>query len=341
MNRLKYLIIGFLAMALSSCGQTVIEKLNVAETPAYNAPGSGMSIVILPFADYSEGNLESARRRNMVVTESLTDNLVAFGFGLPVQEDVFDYLVAENVIQLSSYKLADTGSLAIELNNDWSDRMKTEIQRYKTQVEEESVRSMATSPGAHGLTQHTVAKIGRHFKADYVLRGRILEFKTRDEATWAPWKKGVLPFVNGAANRILNGFASSDAYDASNEALTGMLLAGALAYNTSTEFPWNRDESTTIFGDSKGQNGNAIIWGGLGHKMGSQLHNSGKVDQAVVQLRIWIQEASSGNVIWTNRVRVLVSPESIFSDKQYDTLFNKAIEKGVGTLMDNFVSHGL
>jgi hypothetical protein len=40
-------------------------------------------------------------------------------------------------------------------------------------------------------------------------------------------------------------------------------------------------------------------------------------------------------------VDVKVSPESFFADKQYDALFNKAIEKGVTTLIDNFVTTGL
>ena len=60
-----------------------------------------------------------------------------------------------------------------------------------------------------------------------------------------------------------------------------------------------------------------------------------------MQLRIWVQEAVSGNVVWTNRVDVKVSPESFLADNQYDALFDKAIEKGVTTLIDNFVTTGL
>ena len=53
MNRLKYLIIGILALVLAGCGQTVVETLNVPEGAGPNAPGYGKRIVILPFADYS------------------------------------------------------------------------------------------------------------------------------------------------------------------------------------------------------------------------------------------------------------------------------------------------
>mgnify|MGYP001485724680 CR=1 FL=1 len=85
MDRLKYLITGILTLLLAGCGQTVVETLHVPNSPGYNAPGSGKSIVVLPFADYSQGNLQSAERRNMHITESFTDNLSSAGTGLPIQ----------------------------------------------------------------------------------------------------------------------------------------------------------------------------------------------------------------------------------------------------------------
>ncbi len=114
------------------------KHLTYQKAQASNAPGSGKSIVILPFADYSQGNLESAQRRNMLITESLTDRLIVNGFSLPIQEDVFDYLVKENVIRIPSYNTSDTNSLAAELNNDWSDTMKSEIRTYMYQIENRS-----------------------------------------------------------------------------------------------------------------------------------------------------------------------------------------------------------
>ena len=78
-----------------------------------------------------------------------------------------------------------------------------------------------------------------------------------------------------------------------------------------------------------------------GAVLGDMSYNSGKVEQAVVQMRIWVQEAATGNLVWTNRIRVAVSPESVYADQQYDALFNSAIEKGVSELVDNFVTYGL
>lgn len=337
MRKFKYILCLLSVVLLTGCGQTVVETLHVPDSPDPSGPGKGQTVVILPFADYTSADeLEGAYRRNIAVTEAMTDRLVANGFGMAVQEDIFAYLVDENIINIASYDGNSSSSLSDELNNEWSDLMKSHLQGYiKSQNMHSS--SISDSPGTHALSKKALAKMGREFHADYIVRGRILEFKTRQEATWAPWKKGLLPFINGGTNRIINGFASSDAYDERNEALTGMMIGGIIGYNNAT---WPYDDGQTFFGMADGT-ANTVIWAGAGAALGGVSHSSGKVNQAAVQMRVWVQEAATGNVIWTNRVRVLVSPETIFADKQYDTLFNKAIEKGVDSLVDHFVTYGL
>lgn len=337
MNRLKCLLIGILAISLAGCGQTVIETLNVPVAAPPNAPGKGMTAMIIPFADYSYGdNLASAHRRNLKITESLTDNLISEGFSLPVQEDVFFYLVDQNVISLVPYEEKSSKSLSNELSGDWSPQMKKHLRKYLTEQQQASgSRNVASSPGTHGLTTNTVAKMARQFNADYVIRGRILEYKTRQEATWEPWKKGILPFIVGSTSQMLYGFAGSDQYDEKGMMAAGGTLAALAAHGGSYPFEsYDYVSGTTM-------TGNDIAWGAVGAMLGQMAYNGGRVDQAVVQLRIWVQEAATGNVVWTNRIQVQVSPESIFSDNQYDILFDQAIEKGVSTLIDNFVTTAL
>ena len=181
----------------------------------------------------------------------------------------------------------------------------------------------AFSHRAHGLTPKAIAKIGQDFNADYVVRGRILEFKTREDTSWGPWKKGLLPFVNNGTSRILFGFADSEEYDVFNNMATGALLGAMVGNNVSSPVSDNQD--------------NMLAWGSGGLLVGNMNYHSGKVDQAAVQMRVWIQETSTGKVVWTNRVMVKVSPESVLADNQYDVLFNRAIEQGVAKLIDNFV----
>jgi hypothetical protein len=336
MKRLQYLIFGVLAFTLAGCGHTVIQTLNVPEGPAINGAGNGRNIVILPFADYTYAdNLASAHRRYLRVTESLTDRLVANGFNLPVQEDVFHYMIEQNFISLASYEQDNSRSLNNELTGDWSATMKAEIRRYIQEQQTARDNRVSSSPGTHGLTPNSIMKIGRNFNADYIVRGRILEYKTRQEVSWAPWKKGILPVVVGGSSKVLFGFANSDEYDEWNETITGGVIGSQIGREKT--YPFDHDDG--IFGSAV--NANTVAWGVLGGYFGNMSHHSGRIDQAVVQLRIWVQEAATGNVVWTNRVRVQISPESIFADSQYDMLFDQAIEKGVSTLINNFITYGL
>ncbi len=334
MQMLKYFTLIALALMMTACGQSVIETLKVSEAPGPNAPGAGKTIVILPFADYSYANsIIDSYRRNLKVTESLTDNLSAQGFSMPVSEDVFQYMVGQGVIQISQYENNTNTSLANELNGEWGAEMKSRIRHYINEEQATNRNTISESPGVHALTTNAITKLGRAFQADYIVRGRILEFRTRQEATWAPWKKGLFPVIIGSTSQFLYGFAGSDEYDTLNQTITGGLYGVGVGSLTS----WPIDGSQINGGIS----GNEIIWAGLGGALGMQTSNSGRVDQAVVQLRIWVQDAASGQVVWTNRASVRVSPQTVYADAQYDDLFNSAIDKGVSTLIDNFVSTGL
>ncbi len=334
MQRLKYVILIVCAILVTGCGQNVKNTLHVPQAAGGNAAGSGKSIVILPFADYTYADdLAAAFRRNLQVSEALTDNLSAYGFSMPVSEDVFQYLVGEKVIKIADYQKNSNVSLTNELAGDWSDSMKSTIRHYLRQQQITQRSQVEDAPGTHALTTTEIAKMGRAFQADYVVRGRILEFRTRQDSTWEPWRRGLFPVVAGGTAQILYGFAGSDTYDTLNMAMAGGMLG--LGVGNLSDWPI---EDMVIDG---GISGNEIVWAGAGGVLGSQAAQSGRVDQAVVQLRIWVQEASSGQVVWTNRAMVRVAPQSIFSDGQYDDLFNTAIEKGVSSLIDNFVTYGL
>jgi hypothetical protein len=303
MKRLHYALVGLTLLLLSGCGQTVVETLQVPQEPWSNAAGKGKTIVILPFADYTYADsLASAYRREMAITESFTDCLVTNGFALPIQEDVFDYLIDQSIISLIPYDQNRSISLKNELDNEWSDVMKDQIRGYIADQQTQSDNQVAASPGTHGLTAKTIAKIGRRFNADYVVRGRILEFKTRqEENVWAPWKKGILPFLFGTADQLSLGFARTDQYDYWDD--------------------MRADKFGFLYPDNN-----------------EQKLSSGQTDQAVIQLRIWVQEAATGNIVWTNRIDVKSSPRSMWADNQRDTLFNRSIETATTTLIDNFIT---
>ena len=342
MNFLKHALVSAALLGLvAGCGQTTKEELMVPTVAAPNALGRGMTAIILPFADYTNADdLASAFRRNLAITESLTDNLVGNGFRMVVQEDVFHYLVDQEIIKLDSYDVSGISTLVTQLDDpDWSSVMKTQIQSYVNTQNLGKSTKVAETPGAHGLSSQEVVKIGRKFGADYIIRGRILEFKTRQEHTWEPWKKGILPFVFGGSAQIAFGFAESDQYDNWNNLAAGATWGAVVGNNVGG--PWNPDDPKGFFGLSGGADANVILWSAVGAAAADLASHSGKTDQAVVQLRIWVQDAYDGKVIWTNRADVKVSPESVLADRQYDGLFDQAIKKGTSALIENFVTYGL
>ena len=175
-----HLLVGLLVLLLGGCGTTVHESLKVQPTTK-STIGADKTVVILPFADYSHAdNLETAYRRNLFVGENLTDQFVSRNFRLPVQEDVFLYLVNQNIINVVASDKKKARSLERELRNDWSDQMKSQLQHYISLSQiNGSDTSVNESLGTHGLTPQEIVKIGRHFSADYIVRGRIIQYKDR------------------------------------------------------------------------------------------------------------------------------------------------------------------
>ncbi|MDR2549671.1 MAG: hypothetical protein LBD10_05655 [Desulfobulbus sp.] len=315
----RLLLAGLSILFLSGCGTTVHESLKVQQGSKISI-GSGRTVVILPFADYSEAdNLERAYRRQLFVTENITDQFVNYGFHVPVQDDVFTYLADQKIIKAQSYTRAKTDTLEQELKGEWSALMKSELQRYIDLANKAQQQDMGDEASVtRGLTQQEIVKIGRHFSSDYIVRGRIIQYKERQDPSWNPAKKGLLTFVSGVTSKIAFGHAESEVYDELNTTVAG----GA--------------DAAFISGVTDGDLNHAIAWGAAGAFLGNMAHHSGKIPQAVVQLRIWVQDAYTGNVVWTNRVNVQVSPESVLADYQYDALFEKATEKAISTLIDNF-----
>ncbi|MDO5674592.1 MAG: hypothetical protein Q4G66_06725 [bacterium] len=332
--------VSFIALPLSlllfGCGANITESLKVNQNFKTNI-GKSKQVVVLPFADYTDaGNLESAYRRNMFINENLTDRFVLNGFSVPVQEDIFRYLVNRNIINVVAYSENLSRSLEYELNKDWSPTMKRELQRYMHQSRMNAPSNpVLDSPGTLGLDQAEVSHLGQYFSADYVVRGSIIQYKTRQDPSWAPWKKGVIGFVTGVTNKIAFGQARSDTYDELGHMVTGGAL-GALYGDWDPKWPYS-NSNKSILGVSGGTAGNTIVWGAIGAGLGNMAYNSGDIPQAVVQLRMWVQDAYNGQVVWTNRVDVKVSPQSVLADYQYDALFEGATEQAVKVLMDDFM----
>ena len=344
----RFFLFGFLALFVSGCGSghSVTETLHIPDTPtAGTVCATNKTIVLLPFADYSSGDdVISVYARSRNVTEALTDRFVDKGFKMPIQEDVTQYLVDTNIIRLPPQDR--TLKLKEELDAEWSDVMKGEFQKW-IEADKEYTASMsggaanpANAPGVHGLNKMSVSKMGRKFNADYVVRGRIIEYNLQKEHTWALKKKGILPFIMGGTTQAAFGFAETEDYDnLNNIALWG--LAGAIiGYNLDTPF---NPETTTITptstitsGHSDAEFWNTVTWGLVGGGVAHLVNHSGDTPEAIVHLRIWVQDTATGEVVWTNRAEVKVAPESIYGDKRSNEMFKTAVNRATTLLVDDF-----
>jgi len=353
----RFFLYGFLALLVSGCasGQSVTETLHtksVTETlhttdmqTAPTACATDKTVVLLPFADYSSGdNVMSVSAKSRSITEALTDKFAGKGFKMPVQEDVTEYLVDEKIIRVASR--GNTSRLQKELDGEWSDVTKGELSNWIeadkkfNAAHNSGIGNSVNAPGVHGLDKHSIAKLGRKFNADYVVRGRIIEYDLGKEHTWKLRKKGLLPFVMGGTTQAAFGFADSEEYDnLNNIALWG--LVGAIAgYNADDPFqPWEKritSTGTTTKGTSDAEFWNTVTWGMVGGGAAHLVNHSGYTPEAIVHLRIWVQDAATGEVVWTNRAEVKVAPESIYGDKRSSALFKTAVNRATTLLVDDF-----
>jgi len=348
----RFFLYGFLALFVSGCGSghTVTETLHIPDTPtAGTVCATDKTVVLLPFADYSSGDdVISVYQRSRSVTESLTDKFAGKGFKMPIQEDVTDYLVDANIIRLPPQEGSDR--LKKEMDGEWSDVMKGEFEKWieadRLQVKAQSggAANAANAPGVHGLNKTTIAKLGRRFNADYIVRGRIIEYNLQKEHTWDLKKKGILPFIMGGTTQAAFGFAETEEYDNLNNIALWGLAGSIIGYNVDTPFD-PKSKSTTIngsvkttktSGDSNAEFWNSVTWGFVGASAAYLVNHSGDTPEAIVHLRIWVQDSATGEVVWTNRAEVKVAPESIYGDKRSGEMFKTAVNRATTLLVDDF-----
>jgi hypothetical protein len=304
----KSICILSLLTLLMGCGHTLEQTLQVRHNPlVYNSPKN--TIAILPFADYSHGDdVNTSFYRNMAVIDSVTDKLEEKGYRVPVQEDVFSWMVEQDLIKVVNYD---------KYNKKDSNRKSSKLKQSENPLQ---------APGTHGLDKESLAAISSYFKVDYILRGRIIKYNIGQENTWSPMRKGIMPIFFSGSNRVMLGSTKTDTYDTINDLVLGYALGHAIG--SSLDFPLDRfdaDNYKTV---------NGLIGGSVGASL--LANNFGNPPQAIVYLRIWIQDPKSGDVIWTNWAKVAVAPKSIFSNSEIDNLFESALDQAVSGIINDF-----
>jgi hypothetical protein len=256
--------------------------------------------------------------------------------------------VDTNIIRLPAQE--GSSMLKNELDGEWSDVMKGEFEKWieadkrETAALSGGAANPANAPGVHGLNKTSISKLGRRFNADYIIRGRIIEYNLQKEHTWSMRKRGILPFIMKGTTQAAFGFAESEEYDNLNNIALWGLAGSIIGYNVGT--PFNPESSTTTIsggnivstssGDSNAELWNAVTWGLVAAGTAHLVNHSGDTPEALVHLRIWVQDSATGEVVWTNRAEVKVAPESIYGDKRSSEMFKTAVNRATTLLVDDF-----
>ncbi len=344
----KCMAIGLGLWILSGCGTSVMElKTPVARE---SSVGESKRVVVLPFSDYTpEESLYGYWRRNILINEALTDEFLRFGFSPVVYEDVIGYLLEKGIIQDATPEEGkSTATLALEkeLRKEWSSGMKAEILGaiYRNEANRRSNEPYWNRERLITLDSEAVRGIGNRFRADYVLRGRVLVFPSGQEDSFNPIQTGLLPFFFKVGSRTVFGVAQSDTYEMIDKMAIGGIVGAALAKDN-----WPLEDNDKKFvGHPRFGGGlvheedyaslNTAIWGAAGAGIAFLAHKGGRVDHAWVQLRMIAQDARTGQIVWVNRAEVKVMPKTVFGEKDVDILTSEAIQHAVGRLIDNFVA---
>lgn len=350
---MKTKIMGLLWIAAlcTACGTTVVE--NVAPVIRESAAGAAKRILVMPFSDYTpDDSLQNYWYRNILVNEALSDELVRYGFGSVVYEEVISYLLDKGFIKETAPETGRTVDMEVlekELAKEWSPGMKAELFRalYLNQASRSTLQPSKgywDSEKRMVMDTKAVRELGRFFAADYVLRGRIVVFKSGQEDSFNPFQTGLLPFLFKVGSRTVFGVAQSDTYDLIDKMAIGGILGAAIAPDN-----WPlQDDDKKITGHPRfgGQvvspedyaEWNTLIWGATGAGLAFLAHKGGRVDHVVVQLRVIAQDVTTGYIVWSNRAEVKVMPKTVFGDKDAEALTSEAIRHAAGRLMDNFAA---
>jgi len=342
-------------LCLVACGQKVKDSIAPLNTSAQFQKAGTQQIVILPLADYTVGiRPDDALRRQVKIHDALMYCLAKKGFYVPIEEDVVQYLADLGVIRIIKPSVTHTDSsyreVMNEMGGEWSGEMRKEIEKLMVKNRDLSGSKEGFEVTKVGLNPGTIEQIGRYFGANYVLRGRIVEYEVRQGQTLNPIQQGILPFFFDTSSAALFGVAESGKYDLWQNLSIGSGIGALFGSHGGTPFNAPHKEtkisnashprfatrtSKYVGGYEKRALLNATVWGAAGATAAYLASKGGRISQAVVQLSLALQDAHSGRIVWINRVEKEVEPVSMWADPTVRTQIDRAVEEAAGALVAN------
>ncbi len=334
------------------CGQKVTDSV-----PALDNQGrltvSGPTVVVLPLADYTQGpSPDDSLRRQMKIQTAIAYRLAQHGFSTPLEEDVLQCLADMGIIRIlesASMSSPYHRIMERELSSGWSEDMRNEIAKIMAQNQIDNRNDNRIEMTQVGLNPGNLREIGRRFGGQYILRGRIVEYESRDGYTLNPFRRGLLPFFFDTTSATIFGVADSEKYDLWQDMAIGAALGAG--FGASANMPFNApSEKSKIVGShprfatveteeeggySSSHGLNAATWGLAGASAAYLAKHGGKINKGVVQISLALQDARTGKVIWANRAEKQVAPVTAWADPSVRKQIDTAIEEAARSLIDD------
>ncbi|MCP4714585.1 MAG: hypothetical protein GY868_05655 [Deltaproteobacteria bacterium] len=330
------------------------------------------NVAVFPFADYSHQQDQMPTDTwggNIKIIEEITDHLIAHGLTVAIQEDVNTLLVDQNIIRPldkdkylipGSYEEEDDTSSKVGTpeheiaNYEHSPDMQMEIMNIIKRNKKSAKPKVSNSPilqGATvGLTRDKVMELGQHLNVDLIIRGRIIDYGFKDIGTLNPLFRGVIPVAIDSVKDLFFGATGSYGYENDLEGLENVLVGAALGYAIGNNIvSTSTSQKSSLVGPlvtrrvstgDRNHDDNAAEGAGVGALAGwmASQHPKKAKRAAVMQVRIYAQDAHNGNVLWSNRVEMEYTPKSNFAHQENHprVMFERVIKEGVKALMDSF-----
>ncbi|MCX5895089.1 MAG: hypothetical protein NTZ51_04550 [Proteobacteria bacterium] len=215
-------------------------------------------------------------------------------------------------------------------------------------------RAESTSPVLQGVTvglsKDVVTELGQILGVDMIIRGRIIEYGYKDTGTLNPLYRGFIPVVIDTVKDTLYGATNAYGYDNDLEDIENILIGAGMGYGIGKQFTTSstshgsalssglitkKVSTSHTSNDDSGMEGAGI--GAVSGWMASQ-HPKKAKRSAVVQVRLYAQDARTGEVLWSNRAEIEYTPNSnyAYADTHSKAMFDKAVKQSVAVLMNNF-----
>ena len=306
-------------------------------------------VLILPFTNYSNlQNFDNWLKINLLLHNAISQFFLKNNIKSEPFTNTFNFLKEQGFFKKERVKNNISPSVMNELNNpNWSNEMRKEIIKVAFQNRKRPIHKNRLF---FIFKKDFIEKINKNFHPKYIIWGEIYEFSIEKEDTYNPIKIG---FINSPVKIISDtifGPGESSGWSTAQHIFSGILLGGVIG--SFSNDPFNHSSSTTesahLFGLGVSKHhsgptdyewGNAAFWGAATGFASFIGEHGGNFQKITLGLKLYIFDSNLEQQIWTNKIKIHITPESMYSHITLKEMIEYAVNKSINELLNNFWSY--